>query len=98
MDAVSSQLERRQAEEREDDRDDDEPRDHFRLAPADEFEMVMDGRHPEDALPGQLERRDLDDDGKRLEHEDASDDDEHELLLDEQRDRPECATERERPD
>ena len=49
---TSSQLQRRQAEEREDDREDHEARDDLRLAPADQLEVVVDRRHPEDALAG----------------------------------------------
>ena len=55
-------------------------------------------RHLEDALAGQLEGGDLDDHRERLEHEDAADDDEQQLLLDQDRDRAERAAERERPD
>ena len=46
----SSQLQRRQAEEREDDRDDHEARDHLRLLPADQLEVVVQRRHPEHPL------------------------------------------------
>src|SRR5262245_24008554 len=59
---ASPQLQRGQAEEREDHRRDQESRDDFRLAPADQFEVVVKRRHLEDALPRELERRDLDDD------------------------------------
>ena len=53
---------------------DHEARDDLRLAPADQLEVVVERRHPEDALAGQLERADLDDDRQRLEDEDAADD------------------------
>ena len=46
----SPQLQRRQAEEREDDRDDQEARDDLRLAPADQLEVMVQRRHLEDAL------------------------------------------------
>ena len=92
------QLQRRQAEEREDDREDQEPRDHLRLAPADQLEVVMNRRHAEDALAGDLERGDLDDDRHRLHHEHAADDREQRLLLDEERDGAERAAEPERSD
>ena len=49
-------------------------------------------------LPVSLNDADLDHDRRRLEHEDAADDDEDELLLDEERDRAERAAERERAD
>src|SRR5579862_59048 len=58
----SPQLQRGQAEERKHDRGNHKPRDHFRLAPADQLEVMMERRHPEHALSGRLERRDLDDD------------------------------------
>src|SRR5579864_6002774 len=59
---------------------------------------MVERRHSEDPLPRRLERRDLDDDGGGLDDEDAADDYEDELLLDEERDRPERAAERERTD
>ena len=55
--ASSSQLQRGEAEQGEDDREDEEPRDDLRLAPADQLEVVVERRHPEDALARELERR-----------------------------------------
>ncbi len=49
-------------------------------------------------LPGHLERADLDDDGQRFEHEDAADERQQELLLDQDGDRAQRAAERERAD
>src|SRR5438445_9405465 len=59
--ALLPQLQRRQRKEREYQRSDPEPHDHFRFAPTQEFEMVMDGRHAENALAAQLERTYLQD-------------------------------------
>src|SRR5437868_5563510 len=98
MSARSSQLQGGETEQREDDREDHEPRDDLRLAPADELEVVVQRRHSEDALAGELEGSDLQHDRRRLDDEDAADDDEDEFLLDEQRDGPERAAERERAD
>ena len=53
--ASSSQLQCGQARQRQDDGDDPEPDHDLRLGPADLLEMVMDRRHPEYALAGQLE-------------------------------------------
>ena len=58
--------------------------------------MMMDRRHLEHALAGQLERGHLHDDAQRLHHEQAADDGEHDLVLDDDRDRPEQAAERQR--
>src|SRR5262245_51512217 len=82
--ALSSEFQRGEAEEREDDRENHEPRDDLRLAPADELEVVMERRHPENALPRRLERRDLDHDRRGFDHEDAADNHQYEFLLDEQ--------------
>src|SRR5688500_4566647 len=56
----SPQFQRRQAEERENHRQDQKSGDHFRLAPSDQLEVVVDRRHLEDALTRQLEGGDLD--------------------------------------
>src|SRR5436309_3541474 len=48
--SVSSQLQRRQAEQRKYDRHDDEPRDHLRFAPADQLEVMVQRRHLEHSL------------------------------------------------
>src|ERR1700676_5460846 len=51
----SPQLQRREAGQRQHYRDDPEPDHDLRFGPAQLLEMVMDRRHPEDALPGELE-------------------------------------------
>ena len=58
------------------------------------LEMMVQRRHAEDALAGQLERGDLDDHRDRLEHEQAADDRQHELVLGDDRDRAERAADR----
>ena len=60
--SCSPQLQRRQADHRQHESDDPEAHDDLRLRPAELFEMMMDRRHAKDALAGQLERGDLDDD------------------------------------
>src|SRR5581483_7140362 len=59
---ASSDLEARQAEERQHHRDDPEADHDLRLGPAERLEVVVDRRHLEDAPAGQLEGDDLDDD------------------------------------
>ncbi len=58
--------------------------------------MVVDGRHQEDALAGELEGDHLDHHRERLDHEDAADHREQDLLADQHRDGAERAAERER--
>ena len=60
------------------------------------LEMMMDRRHPEDALAGELERGHLHDHRHRLQHEQAADDGQHDLVLDRDRDGAEHAAERQR--
>ena len=57
--------------------------------------MVVDRRHPEDALAGALVDEHLDDHAHRLDHEQAADDAEHDLVLGRDRDRAQRAAERE---
>ena len=63
------------------DGDDPEADDDGGLRPALLLEMVMQRRHAEDALAGELEGRDLHDHRHRLEHEQAADDGQHDLVL-----------------
>src|SRR5271167_5120481 len=63
------QLQGREPSQRQHDRDDPEANDDLRLGPAELLEMMMDRRHLEDALAGELERHHLHDDRHRLEHE-----------------------------
>ena len=57
---------------------------------------MVDRRHPEHALAGELERDHLHDHRHRFEHEQPADDGEHDLVLGGDRDRAEHAAERER--
>ena len=75
------QLERREAGEREHEADDPEADHDGRLGPAEMLEMVVDRRHQENALAGALVDRDLDHDRQRLDHEQAADDGQHELVV-----------------
>src|SRR6266849_9665235 len=96
---LSAELERGQTEQRKNDAHDHEPGDHLRLAPSAELEVVMERRHPEQTLAsGRFEVADLQDHGERFEHEDAADDRQQQLLLDENRDNAERGTERQRSD
>src|SRR5215831_20028738 len=93
------QLQRREAEEREDDRENQKSRDDLGLRPADELEMVMERRHLEHALAAPKSvRSHLNDHGRRFHHEDAADDRQQQLLLDQDRHGAKRAAERERPD
>src|SRR5215471_6852615 len=96
MAAPSPQLQRRQAGQRQHDRDDPEADDDLRLGPAELLEMVMQRRHLEHALAGEPEREHLHDHRHRLEHEQAADDGERDLVLGGDRDRADQAAERER--
>src|SRR5688500_1265343 len=78
---ASPQLQGRQAGERQHEADDPEADDDRRLRPAELLEMVVDRRHPEDALAGALVDQDLDDHRQRLDDEQAADDAEHDLVL-----------------
>ena len=71
----------REAEAGEDAGDDPEPDHDLRLRPAHHLEVVVEGRHAEDPLAGQLERRDLQDDRERLGDVDAADDQQKSSVL-----------------
>src|SRR5262245_2276223 len=92
------QLQGRETQELEDDRESPQPYDDLRLAPPALLEVVVDRRHPENALAPRLVRGDLHDDGERLGDEQPADDDEEELLLDQDRDRAERTPESHRAD
>src|SRR5690606_35307191 len=77
----SPQLERRKPDQRQYDGDDPETNDDGWLLPALLLVVVMQRRHAEDALSGQLVGKDLDDDGDRLEHEEAANDPKDDLVL-----------------
>src|ERR1700691_2399582 len=92
----SSQLQGRQAHERQHDRDDPKTDDDLRFGPTHLLEMMMDGRHLENAFAGQFERYHLHDHRTRFEHEQPADNGKHDLVLGRDRDRPDHAAERER--
>src|SRR5687767_4755198 len=94
----SPQLQRRQAEQREDHRHDEKAGDDLRLAPSNQLEVVVDGRHLEDAIARELERGDLDDHRERLDDEHAAHNRQQQFLLDEDGDRAQGAAERQRAD
>src|SRR3546814_10875193 len=90
----SPQLQGRKPREREDDRHDPETDDDGRFGPAGLFEMMVDRRHAKDALARSLIPEDLDDYRQGFDHEQASDKDEHQLVLRGDRHRRERAAER----
>src|SRR5690606_13166809 len=75
------QLQGRKADQGEHDRDDPEADHHLALGPAKLLEMVVDRRHQEHAPAGHLEPGHLDDHRHELDHEQAADDGEHDLVL-----------------
>src|SRR5437660_3141794 len=79
------QLQRRQRKQRKNQRGDPKPHDHLRFAPTEQFEMMMNGRHAEDALAAQFERAHLQNHGKRFDDEDTADEKEQDFLLDDDR-------------
>src|SRR5437016_9078094 len=66
------QLQRRQRKQRKDQRRYPKSHDYFRFAPAQQLEMVVNGRHAEDALAAQLERTHLKNHGESFDHENAA--------------------------
>src|SRR5262249_34479187 len=82
----SPQLEGRKPGEREHDRDDPEADHDLRLGPAELLEMVVDRRHAEDALAGELEGDHLDDHRHGFQHEQAAHDGKHDFVLGRDRD------------
>src|SRR5262245_10331037 len=78
----SSQLQGRKAGERQHHGNDPEADHDLRLGPAELLIMVVDRRHLEHALAGELERNDLDDHRNRLEHEQTADNGKHDLVFD----------------
>src|SRR5262245_11178634 len=94
----SPELEAREAHERQKDGDDPEADDDLGLRPALLLVVVVNRRHQEDALAGELEAHDLRHDAESLEEEDAAEDDREQLVLEEHGASAEPATERERTD
>src|SRR4051812_37969749 len=95
----SPQLERRHAEQRETNSEDDQPSDHLRFLPPNLLEVVMQWRHLEQPLAsGRLEVRDLEHDRGTLHDPDSPHDRQEQFLFDQDRDGTECAAEPERTD
>ena len=78
----SSQLQRRKACERQHHGNDPKADHDLRFGPAELLVVVMNGRHLEHALAGELERNDLDDHRNRFQHEQAADNSKHDFVLD----------------
>src|SRR5882762_9143365 len=91
-----SQLQRRQRKQRKNQRGDPKPHDHFRFAPTEQFEMMMNGRHAEDALAAQFEGAHLQNHGKRFDDEDTADEKEQDFLLDDDRNGAQRSAQRQR--
>src|SRR5690606_41063935 len=98
MDAWSPDLERGEAHEHEDERDDPEAHDDARLRPALELEVMMQRRHLEDALAGEAEGQHLQDHRDGLDDEHAAHDEQHQLLPHHDGDDAERGAEGKRPD
>src|SRR5438105_6957237 len=79
--AGSSQFQRRQSEECENGGQNPKPNNDGVLLPADQLEMVMKGRHRENAAPGQLKTQHLHDDRDRFEDKNTADDSEEKFLF-----------------
>src|SRR5215472_9286726 len=92
------QFQSRQREQCEDQRGNPEAHDHLGFAPAQQFEMMMNRSHTENALPSQLERKHLQDDGQRFYDKDAANKKQQNFLLDDDGDSPEGPAQRQRAD
>src|SRR6266849_6508302 len=95
---ILAQLQGREREQRTDHRHDPEAHDDLRLGPAEELEVMVDGRHAEDALAPEPVGDHLSDHRERLDHEHAPHQEEHQLLAGDERDHAERRAERERAD
>src|SRR5204862_4537068 len=90
------QFQGRQREQRKHQRRNPEPHDHFRFAPAKQLEMMVDGRHAEDALAAQLERAHLQNHRQGFQHKNSPNEEQQNLLLDDDGDHAEGPAQRER--
>src|SRR5512146_656210 len=93
---ISPHLQGGQAHQHQDHGDDPETHDDAWLGPALELEMVMQRRHAEDALTGELERAHLQNHRYRLCYENATHDEQHYLLAHDHRERAERGAESQR--
>src|SRR5579885_635832 len=92
----SPQLQGSEARDREDRGDDPEPDDDGGLLPALLLEMMVQRRHAEDALARELVARNLHDHGHGLQHEEAANDRQHDLVLGDDGDHAKRSADRER--
>src|SRR5271170_168905 len=93
-----SQLEGGECKECKHQGSDPEPDYDLRLGPAHEFEVMVEGRHFEDALFPQLVTADLQDDGAGFDDEDAADERQQQFLADDDGNAGNGAAEGERSD
>src|SRR5229473_8086904 len=90
------QLQRSQRKQGEYQRRNPKPHDHFRFAPTKQFEMVVNGRHAENALTAQLERAYLQNHGNGFQHKYTANEKQQNLLLDDDRNHAQRPAQRER--
>src|SRR5580658_1258850 len=90
------QFQRGQRKQREDQRRDPKTHDDFRLAPSQQFKMMMDGGHSKNTLASELEGTDLQDHRERLDNKDSANEKQENLLFDDDRNRAQRSTERKR--
>src|SRR5690606_13528978 len=83
---ASTQFQGGQTDQHEDHRDDPEAHDDARFGPAFEFEVVVDRRHAEHPLAGQLEGGNLNHHREGFHDEHPTHDEQHDLLADNHRD------------
>src|ERR1700733_6721622 len=88
------QFQGRQPRQRQHDRDDPEANDDLRLGPTELLEMMMDRRHLEDALAGELERHHLHNHRHRFQYEQTADHGKNDLVLGGHRDGADHTAER----
>src|ERR1700720_2407025 len=79
--ASSAQFQSRQRKQRKHQRRNPEPHNHFALAPSQQFEMVMNRSHAENAFPAHLERPHLQNHRERFQHEHPADKHQQHFLL-----------------
>src|SRR6516225_4408025 len=95
---VSTQLQCCESKECKHQRSDPEAHDDLALAPAQQFKVVVDGSHLEDALLAQLVRSNLEDDRERLNHEYPTDKRQQQFLFNEYSDSSDCPAKCQRTD
>src|SRR5713101_10163739 len=83
--SLSPQLQCGQRKQRKHQRDNPKSHDNFRFAPSQQLEMMVQRRHAKHAPASQLERADLNDHRKSLEHENAAEREQQNFLLDDYR-------------